>query len=1246
MKGNEQMTSDSSQFPHRPQYLPGGGLGALGAVFEPLEPRLLLATTFTNSGWDFGGDSPAAWGDYNNDGYVDITAANLLWRNDAGTGFTNVASGLGNNSIWADYDNDGLLDLYSYAENTLRRNQSTPAVASFSNIPMPSLPMTVSLGASWADYDNDAYVDLYVGGYEIWGQVPAFYDAVVRNNQGGSFTASSADYYNYSPARGITSCDFDRDGDQDVYVSNYRLVANRLFLNDGNGNFGDVAAARGVAGDGDLGAWGHTIGSAWGDLDNDGYMDLFVGNFSHPASYQDRPKFYRNMGPDGGYSFQDMSATAGLAWQESYATPALGDYDNDGDLDLFFTTVYGGDYPVLYRNNGNWTFTDVTAQAGLANLGNTYQAAWADFDNDGDLDLMTDGRLFINNTVNGNNWLKVHLTGDGVAVNSAAIGAEVRISVNGKTLTRQVEGGTGQGNQNDLTLHFGLGTYSGPVSLEVSWPDGTIGTFQASPNQVINLFYAGLERTWNVDAFGYWDNAANWDPAVVPNANTHTAVFGDVITSPRAVTTSTAVTVKEIRFDNPNSYIIFGDGIVNMEADTGNAAIDVAQGPHVFSTVVNLNSDTDVDVAAGASLGFNGALNLNGRTLTKAGGGLMNVNNQLNSGGGNLIIAEGVVGGSGEIGGSLINSSGAVAPGESAGTLSIERNYSQEAGGALAVELAGVAPDKFDVLDVGGTATLAGALDVSPLEGFTPSDGDTWIILEADGGIIGSFDSVTGGYSTRLINSGTALELMFGVARPVRTWNLDAFGDWNDPANWAPAAVPDANTDTAVFGSVITSPRAVTVDTAVTVREIRFDNPNAYIIFGGGSVNMDGGAGNAAINVNQGAHVFSTAVNLNSDTDVDVAAGASLAFNDALNLNGKTLTKAGDGLMRIDGQLGAGGGWAVVVGGTLGGAGEVVGSVINSSGIIAPGDGAGTLSVDGSYGQGADGALAVELGGTTAGQFDVLDITGNAVLDGALDVSLLDGFTPSDGDTWVILTADGGITGAFDTITAGYSTRLIDGGTAVELVFGTGAIIGDMDGSGAVNANDITPFVMALTDLAAYETTYPGIDSAAVGDINQDGYFDNNDITPFVNLLAGGAMTISQSAPTYRGEYPTASAAAEEGLAPVTDEAPAAATRDPAESDNAVHVRLFEGIARQLAPSAPVSAVSILAEPLRYAPRRFACRRLNGWTDGGFHATAEQMPPTIRTYAMPDGELTRRGVSATDLLDEIPALQLDPRLEM
>ncbi|MFP6767975.1 MAG: ASPIC/UnbV domain-containing protein, partial [Planctomycetaceae bacterium] len=100
----------------------------------------------------------------------------------------------------------------------------------------------------------------------------------------------------------------------------------------------------------------------------------------------------------------------------------------------------------------------------------TYQAAWADYNNDGSLDLLSGGRLFQNTTKN-RGWLQVHLQGDGTRVNRAAVGAQVRIKIGKKIHTRQVEAGTGEGNQNDIRLHFGLGDHKDPVTLDILWPN-------------------------------------------------------------------------------------------------------------------------------------------------------------------------------------------------------------------------------------------------------------------------------------------------------------------------------------------------------------------------------------------------------------------------------------------------------------------------------------------------------------------------------------------------------------------------------------------------------------------------------------------------------------------------------------------------------------------------------------------------------------------------------------------------------
>lgn len=371
---------------------------------------------------------------------------------------------------------------------------------------LPAIPAPVSWGGTWGDFNGDSYLDLYVGGYESEGG-PYYPDAIFMNNHGTSFTKTwQTPAGQEKPARGVTAADFDEDGDLDIYVSNYRLEKNNLLLNDGDANFTDVATARGVAGDysGSSASYGHTIGSAWGDLDNDGHLDLFVGNFSHPWPGQDPPKFYRNMGPTEGWRFQDMTANAGLAWQESYASPVLADFNNDGYLDLFYTTIYPGDHSVLYYNNGDWTFTDVTAFSGVDGF-ESHGAAVADFDRDGWLDLYSHGRLY-RNTGGTNHWLEIHLIGDDGTVNRDAIGAQIRIALGDQILTRQVESATGQNSENDLTVHFGLGVFEGPLTLEITWPGGAKQLVTTSINRLVTIH---KDRIYAMDLAAYvaWRNA-------------------------------------------------------------------------------------------------------------------------------------------------------------------------------------------------------------------------------------------------------------------------------------------------------------------------------------------------------------------------------------------------------------------------------------------------------------------------------------------------------------------------------------------------------------------------------------------------------------------------------------------------------------------------------------------------------------------------------------------------------------------
>ena len=254
----------------------------------------------------------------------------------------------------------------------------------------------------------------------------------------------------------LNEIDFDEDGDQDLYVSGYWYNESILWRNDGfDGNTGltDVTSAYGASS-----GPGHTQSSSWADFNNDGHFDLFIGNFAHVGNTTAR--FLASQG-EPGFNFTNKGLS-GIVQVEPLSAGIVGDYDNDGHVDLLVTTSggYGDIYNRLYHNDGNWTFTEVTSSVGLAGLGPGDTAAWGDYNNDGYLDLIADGQLW-HNPGGINHWLKVKLLGGTHAkglVNGSAIRAQVRIEVSGLgILTRQVEGNTGQlGSQNDLTMHFGL----------------------------------------------------------------------------------------------------------------------------------------------------------------------------------------------------------------------------------------------------------------------------------------------------------------------------------------------------------------------------------------------------------------------------------------------------------------------------------------------------------------------------------------------------------------------------------------------------------------------------------------------------------------------------------------------------------------------------------------------------------------------------------------------------------------------
>jgi hypothetical protein len=453
-----------------------------------------MPTTFTKittgpAVTDQGQFITGVWGDFNNDGFLDLIVANyarvnVLYTNNGNGTFTKIS--LGNpvqdvdyhvSPAAADYDNDGFLDLIVTAgsgASTLRQNilYHNDGDGTFSRASGGGL--TNQLGhftaATWADYDNDGFLDLFITDN-------GFNSLLFHNNGDGTFSQITsrppADDIN---GWGAVWADYDNDGFMDLLVTHAGVnVMNALFHNNRDGTFSRVTT-NSVASD--VWAGGAQIGT-WGDYDNDGFQDLFVTGDTVALN-----RLYHNNG-DG--TFTSMTNGPWATGGSGAFGCAWGDYDNDGYLDLF-VTHRNGKY-TLFHNSGDGTFTQITSGDPVNDGGGNENSScgWVDYDNDGFLDLFVSrdnfnlssvANFLYHNNGNGNAWLKVKLVG--TVSNRSAIGAKVRLraTIGGKTFwqMREISGGGGRWEQ-PLLAHFGLRDATNVDTLRIEWPSGTVQEF-------------------------------------------------------------------------------------------------------------------------------------------------------------------------------------------------------------------------------------------------------------------------------------------------------------------------------------------------------------------------------------------------------------------------------------------------------------------------------------------------------------------------------------------------------------------------------------------------------------------------------------------------------------------------------------------------------------------------------------------------------------------------------------------------
>ncbi|HXM95135.1 MAG TPA: CRTAC1 family protein [Candidatus Dormibacteraeota bacterium] len=480
--------------------------------------------------------------DYDNDGWPDIFIVNgttfegfpagkeptsHLYRNNHDGSFTDVTqkaglahTGWGQGVCVGDFDNDGWQDFYVtyYGKNVLYHNNGNGTFTDVSEkAGVAGSGKLWGTGCAFVDYDRDGHLDLMVANYVdfdlatipapgehascVWKGIPVMCgprglpwskNTLYHNLGNGKFEDVSVkahiDQAGGHYAFSVSTFDFDDDGWPDIYVA-CDSTPSILYHNNGDGTFTDVAVISGAAFNED-GKEQAGMGSTIADFNGDGKPDIFKTNFSDDTS-----TLYRNNG-DG--TFDDVTFAAGLGLHTQYlgwGTMFL-DFDNDGWPDLLL--VNGHVYPevdkqhlgssyqeprVLYRNNGNGTFTDVSASAGpgITAVSSSRGLAIGDLWNDGRISAVISNMgappsLLVNQLASTNHWIAFRTVG--TKSNRDGIGARITLKVGTRILVDEVRSGSSYISNNDIRVHFGLGSVVKAGGVQVRWPSGLTENFE------------------------------------------------------------------------------------------------------------------------------------------------------------------------------------------------------------------------------------------------------------------------------------------------------------------------------------------------------------------------------------------------------------------------------------------------------------------------------------------------------------------------------------------------------------------------------------------------------------------------------------------------------------------------------------------------------------------------------------------------------------------------------------------------